>query len=88
MEERKFHINVLDLKAAKLAIISFTLKERDAISVQIRMDKNQKQGVDCDQQRNLAILFEVKDNDYCRILTRINEYRCRKGIHETRDSSE
>ena len=38
MEERKFHINVLELKAAKLAIMSFTLKERDAISVHIRMD--------------------------------------------------
>ena len=33
MEERKFHISVLELKAAKLAIMSFTLKERDAISV-------------------------------------------------------
>ena len=30
--------NVLELKAAKLAIMSFTLKERDAISVHIRMD--------------------------------------------------
>ena len=32
------HINVLELKAAKLAIMFFTLKERDAISVHIRMD--------------------------------------------------
>ena len=38
MEEPKFHINVLELKAAELAIMSFTLKERDAISVHIRMD--------------------------------------------------
>ena len=38
MEERKFHINVLELKAAELAVISFTLKERDAISVHICMD--------------------------------------------------
>ena len=38
MEGRKLHINVLELKAAKLAIMSFTLKERDAISVHIRMD--------------------------------------------------
>ena len=37
MEERKFHIHVLELKAAKLAIMSFTIKERDAISVHIRM---------------------------------------------------
>ena len=37
MEEQKFHINELELKAAKLAIMSFTLKERDAISVHIRM---------------------------------------------------
>ena len=38
MEERKFHRNVVKLKAAKLAVISFTLKERDAISVNICMD--------------------------------------------------
>ena len=38
MEERKFHINVLELKAAKLAIMPFTLKERDAIAVHIRME--------------------------------------------------
>ena len=38
MEERKFHINVLELKAVKLAIMFFTLKERDAISVHICMD--------------------------------------------------
>ena len=37
-EERKFHINVLELKAAKLAIMSFTLKERDAISIDTCMD--------------------------------------------------
>ena len=38
MEERNYDINVLELKAGKLAIMPFTLKERDAISVHIRMD--------------------------------------------------
>ena len=38
VEERKFRINILEFKAAKLAIMSFTLKERDAISVHICMD--------------------------------------------------
>ena len=38
VEEWKFHINVLELKVDKLAIMSFTLKERDAVSVHIRMD--------------------------------------------------
>ena len=37
MEERMFYIKVLELKAAKLAIMSFTLKEGDAISIRIRM---------------------------------------------------
>ena len=71
-EERKFHKNVLELKATKLAIISFTLKERDAISVHIRVDSMttlsylvktggyQKPRVDSDQQRNLTIPFERK----------------------------
>ena len=76
----------MELKAAKLAIISFTLKERNAISIIIRMDNMtalsylmkmgyQKPGVDCDEQRNLAIPFEEKDKDYCQILTRFNECR-------------
>ena len=37
MEERMFYIKVLELKAAKLAIMSFTLKEGDAISIRIHM---------------------------------------------------
>ena len=72
--------------------MSFTLKERDAISVHIRMDSMttlsylvktggyQKPRVDSDQQRNLTIPFETKDNDYCWILTRVNEYIGRQGI--------
>ena len=47
----------------------------------------QKPGVDCDQQRNLAIPFETRDDDYCRILTRVNECRFRES-RQTRDSSE
>ena len=38
IEEQKFHINLLELKAAKLAIMSFALKKWDAISVHIHMD--------------------------------------------------
>ena len=38
VEERKFHINVLGLKAAKLDIVPFTLKERYATSAHIHMD--------------------------------------------------
>ena len=38
MEERKFHMNILELKAAKLAIMSFKLKERGAMSLHIRTD--------------------------------------------------
>ena len=103
MEERKFHINALELKAAKLASMSFTVKERDTISLHICMDKmtalsylinengrrgrgaeegreNQKPGVDSNEQRNLAIPFEMYGHNYCRILTRVNESRSRQGI--------
>ena len=38
MQERRSHINALKPKAAKIHIMSFTLKERDTISVHIRMD--------------------------------------------------
>lgn len=39
MEERKSHINVLWLTTAKLAIMLFTILEKDGISVHIRMGK-------------------------------------------------
>ena len=39
----------------------------------------QKPGVECDQQGNLAIPFEAKDNDHCRILAKVNECRGRQG---------
>ena len=38
-EEKKFHMNVAELRAVKLAIMSFTLREKNSILVQIRMDK-------------------------------------------------
>ena len=40
----------------------------------------QKPRVDCDQQRNFAIHFEMKDNDYYQILTRVNECGGIQGI--------
>ena len=39
IEEKKFHMNVAKLRAVKLAIMSFTLREKNAILVQIRMGK-------------------------------------------------
>ena len=38
VKKQNFHINVLELKTVKLAIMSFTLKEKDAILVHIPMD--------------------------------------------------
>lgn len=83
--ERKFHINALELKAAKLAVMSFTLTEKDTISFHIREDnmdnrRYQKPGVYWNQQRNLEIFFEKTDQDYCQIPTRVNECKGREGI--------
>ena len=39
IEEKKFHMNVAELRAVKLAIMSFTLREKNSILVQIRMDE-------------------------------------------------
>ena len=93
MEEQKFHINVLELKAAKLAIIFHIEGKRCNISSHshgqhdssVILNENgwyQKPGVDCDQQRNLVIPFKTKDNNYYRILTRVNECRGTQGIQE------
>ena len=59
----------------------FTVDRQHDSSVMLNENGGyQKPGVDCDQQRNLAIPIEKKDHNYCRILTRVNEYRGRQGI--------
>ena len=39
IEEKKFHMNVVELRGVKLAKTSFRLRKKNAILVQIRIDK-------------------------------------------------
>ena len=48
----------------------------------------QKQGVDCDQQGNLVIPFEAKDNDYCRIITRSMNVEADRETRQTREANQ
>ena len=93
VEERKFHINILELKAANCAmsnvlhvkgkgfnISSHSHGQHDSPVILNENGVYQKPGVDCDQQKNLAVPFEMKDHDYCQILTSVNECRGRQGI--------
>ena len=68
MEERKIHINVLGLKAAKLAITFSNSRKR--MQYQFR----------CKNQKLTGNTFETKDHNYCLILARVNECRGRQGI--------
>ena len=72
--------NVLHIKGKGYNISSHPHGQSDSPIILNENRGYQKPGVDCDQQGNLAILFEAKDNDYCRILTRVNECRGRQGI--------
>ena len=72
--------NVLHIKGKGCNISSHPHGQHDSPIILNENGGYQKPGVDCDQQGNLAIPFEAKDNDYCRILTRVNECRGRQGI--------
>ena len=89
VEERESHINVFELKAAKLAVMYFTLKGKGCniswhphgqYNSPVILNENggcQKLEVNCDQEIYLAIPFENKDHDYCLVFTRVNECRGR-----------
>ena len=72
--------NVLHIKGKGCNISSHSHGQHDSPVILNENEWYQKQGVDCDQQRNLAIPFETKDHDYCGILTRVNECRGRQVI--------
>ena len=75
------HLNVVELKAAKLAIMNFTMKKKNRISTYVRMDKmvassyvlsnenggggHKKPGISHHQQRNLGFPLAPQDHSYC-----------------------
>ena len=65
--------NVLHIKGKGSNISSHPHGQHDSSIILKENGVYQKPGIDFDQQGNLAIPFEAKDNDYCRILTRVNE---------------
>ena len=82
-EERKFHINVLELKAEKIAILSFTQNRKHLNSIHVQMENmvgcsflSSKDGRD-NQSRfssfkitNLELSHIKTDHSYCRAPTR------------------
>ena len=66
--------NFLHIEGKECNINYHPMDNMTALSYLMKMGY-QKPGVDCDEQRNLAIPFEEKDKDYCQILTRFNECR-------------
>ena len=101
MEERKSYINVLEVKAAKFAIMSFTLNERDAISVHIRMDNMtalsylMKMGGRCTKNQKLTAISKKIWQYLLKRKITITEYlpgsmnvQADRESRQTRDSSE
>ena len=72
--------NVLHVKGKGFNISSHSHGQHDSPVILNENGVYQKPGVDCDQQKNLAVPFEMKDHDYCQILTSVNECRGRQGI--------
>ena len=77
----QINCNVLHIKGKECNISSYPHGQHDSPVI---LNENgggyQKPGVDCDQQGNLAIPFEIKNHDYYQILTKVNEFRGTQGI--------
>ena len=71
--------NVLHIKGKGCNISSHPHGQHDSPVILNENGGYRKPGVDCNQQRNLAIPFKTKDHDYYRILTKVNECRGRLG---------
>ena len=80
-EEQLLHINVLELKAVKLALLTFNKqKSLKAVHFQIdnttallylvKMGGNRELNVTEIKQRNLAVSLETPDHNYCTISTK------------------
>ena len=88
-QEQKLHINILELLAVKLTLLSFT-KSSEQYSLPNRQhDSNKildKNGRDekCEtgepEQRDLGISFRSWDHNYHRIPSECNEYDSRSGV--------
>ena len=85
-QEMKYHINILELLAVKLAIQTFT-KYRDVKASSRQycglFDENgrySKSEIGRVGQGNLGISFEVEDHNYCRIPPERIEFNSRLGI--------
>ena len=76
--------NVPHIKGEGFNVGSNSHGQHDSPVILNENDGHQKPRDNCDQQRNLAILFETKDCDYCQVLTRVNEYRSRQEIQANR----
>ena len=79
-EEKNLHINRLELKAVKLAIIDLTrLKAARGVQMQWQGDKNQRSELNI--LVNQAISNKQSNNDYCRVSTNFSQ--CLSGLGVT-----
>ena len=73
-QDSQISYNVLHIKGKGCNISSHPHGQHDSPVI---LNEN---GIECNQQRNLAIPFEKKDHNYRRILTWVNECSGRQGI--------
>ena len=86
VEERKLHINIVELLAVKNAILAFT-KEKTINAIQIQTDNTTalsyllKMGDTCRfKQGHLEISDIEADHNYCRISPRYSEHKSRLAV--------
>ena len=93
-QEMELHINMYELKAAKLAIVSFHGKFPTAMTIHIQMDNIvaltylKKNGwytmshLDGNEQRDMEVSLGSSDHDYCRIPSGNSERESRLAISQ------
>ena len=94
-EEQKLHINVLELKSIKLALLTFTkfrkinhlhlqIDNMTALSYLLKMGGGDSQHATTSlSQRDLGLSFVSADHDYCRVYSQSSECNSRQGIQRT-----
>ena len=90
LDEKKLHINILELMAATLAIKTFTMTQKDGnttpdgqhgcLVVLVENGGSEERTVGHYQQGDLRLPTAMQDHDYCRVYSKCNEYRSRQGI--------
>ena len=80
--EQALHINILELRAEKFAILTFSIynKELAALAYLVKMGRTAAPTRDSGGKENMGIFFSQSDHTYCRVPAKDFKYQSRQGF--------